>query len=93
MNETLEAAQAAIDRAEDQYGEAEDSFETIAHFWQNYLWELGFKNCLDPHDVANMMILMKVARNATGVYHQDNWADIAGYAAHGDRLQGQDGYK
>ena len=52
------------------YGDAEDSFQTIADMWS-----------------ANMMILMKVARNSSGVYKDDNWIDICGYAALGGEIQ------
>ena len=34
-----------------------------------------------------MMILMKVARNSSGVYKDDNWIDICGYAALGGEIQ------
>lgn len=33
-----------------------------------------------------MMILMKVARNASGVYKDDNYIDICGYAALGGEI-------
>lgn len=65
-----------------QYGKPENSFQRIAEFWSGYLG----KN-LSDYDVANMMILMKVARNAGGVYKDDNWIDICGYAAIGAELQ------
>lgn len=39
-------------------------------------------------DVANMMILLKIARGANGKPKEDNWIDIAGYAACGGELQG-----
>lgn len=65
------------------YGSPEDSFKVIANFWSSYL-----NTELTPHDVANMMILLKIARNAGGVYKDDNWIDICGYAAIGGELQG-----
>ena len=64
------------------YGSPEDSFQVIANFWSSYL-----NTDLTPHDVANMMILLKIARNAGGVYKDDNWIDICGYAAIGGELQ------
>lgn len=63
---------------------AEDNFDTISHFWSAYL---GFE--IAPQDVANMMVLLKVARNADGVYTEDNYADIAGYAECGARYEGE----
>ena len=41
---------------------------------------------LTPHDVAAMMILLKIARVAGGHGKSDNWIDIAGYAACGGEL-------
>ena len=42
-------------------------------------------------DVANMMILLKIARGANGKPKADTWIDIAGYAACGGELQGDRG--
>lgn len=64
------------------YGEAENSFSVIAQMWTAYLGR-----DLTSADVANMMILMKVARNSSGVYKDDNWIDICGYAALGGEIQ------
>ena len=61
---------------ENTYGSPGDSFEMIARFWSDYL------EChISARDVANMMILLKVARAATGKFKIDNYVDIAGYAA------------
>lgn len=67
---------------EGTYGKAEDSFKTIATLWSGYL-----DTNISAVDVANLMILMKVARNCTGVYKEDNWIDICGYAALGGEIQ------
>lgn len=64
------------------YGAAEDSFAVIAQLWTAYLGKE-----ITSADVANLMILMKVARNHSGVYKDDNWIDIAGYAALGGEIQ------
>ena len=64
------------------YGKAENSFAVIAQMWTAYLGK-----DLTSADVANMMILMKVARNSSGVYKDDNWIDICGYAALGGEIQ------
>lgn len=72
------------------YGEPEDNFKLIAEFWQSYI-----KTCVDPGadisisagDVANMMILFKVARAATALDQKaDTFIDIAGYAACGGEI-------
>lgn len=75
----LKQAMEAIDGSRDRdYGTPEDNFNRIAGFWAQYLgMELG------PWDVANMMILLKVARSMNDPTVQDNWVDIAGYAGCG----------
>ena len=65
---------------EKEYGAPEDSFEKIAAFWSVYLEEE-----LLPEDVANMMILLKIAREMGG-HKDDNMIDIAGYAACGNNI-------
>ena len=70
------AKKIAIGEGENTYGSPEDNLELIAHFWSDYLY------CeVTPIDVANMMILLNVARAVTGEFKTDNYIDIAGYAA------------
>ena len=61
----------------------------IASLWNAYLenagivvrYENGTGIALDPTDVANMMILLKIARTQSGGTHNDdNYIDAAGYA-------------
>lgn len=56
------------------YGNVTLSFERIARLWGGYL-----NREVSAHDVAHMMILMKVARAQNG-YHRDSYVDVAGYA-------------
>jgi hypothetical protein len=73
----LRAAEHTITKdRQDQYGDAENSFATIAKFWSTYL---GTR--LTEFDVSMMMVLMKVARARSNPNHTDNLVDIAGYAA------------
>lgn len=84
----LDAAEKCVcqDR-KDAYGNLEDNFEKIADLWTAYLVGLDDDEiCLTGCDVANMMILLKVARGAANPAHLDNWVDIAGYAACGGEL-------
>lgn len=82
--EMLETALSIVtkDRQND-YGTAESNFGTIAEFWSTYLRALNMGDELTPADVAAMMILMKVSRITTSPGKEDNWVDIAGYAACG----------
>lgn len=79
---------AAIVTQEEQYGKAEDNFETIRLLWSVYLRSAHPKlrqvmaiNGITPQDVAIMMSLLKIARIATGQPKADNFVDLAGYAA------------
>jgi hypothetical protein len=68
------------------YGSPELSFNRIADYWNVYLAHTGctVKN-IDAIDVANMMILLKMARE-TYAHKTDNYVDICGYAALADFL-------
>jgi len=72
------------------YGPPEDSFGLIAEFWNTYIARIEFP--IDAQDVAAMMILLKVARHATGGEMADNWVDMAGYAACASEL-GKEAHK
>jgi hypothetical protein len=85
--EILDKARRTVYDRPDTHGEPEDSFQTIAEMWCGYLRGQGVPDPnIRPHDVANMMVLLKVARNSEGHYHEDNYTDIAGYAENGARL-------
>ena len=87
--ESILAAACAIGTGERRgtYGEPEDSLQSIADFWQAYIQARSAKRqpgevlILGPQDVANMMILLKLARSLGPGAHRDNYVDIAGYAA------------
>lgn len=86
-NDILDKAKTIINgERQGTYGEAENSFSVIAQMWTAYLGR-----DLTSEDVANMMILLKVARNSSGVYKDDNWIDICGYAALGAEIQSKYG--
>lgn len=68
------------------YGPAEASFLTIANLWTDYLYAaVGTDGIVSAQDVAHMLILMKVARQANS-HKRDNLVDIAGYAALSQRI-------
>lgn len=77
-----EAKRCICQDRQNQYGEPEDSFFTIAQFWSTYLVGEGKLNhILSKEDVALMMVLLKVARTNGHKHHVDNYVDMAGYAA------------
>jgi hypothetical protein len=69
-----------------QYGTPEDNFGRIAAMWGVYL---GVD--VRAHDVANMMILLKVVRSQNMPAKSDTWVDVAGYAACGCEVATQNG--
>ena len=58
-----------------QHGEPKVAHTRIAAFWSAYL-----DHPITAHDVAIMMILVKVARTKNGTINLDNYVDVAGYA-------------
>lgn len=82
----LKAADKCVNgNREQDYGTPESNFKTIAQMWNAYLHALN-KPDLEPHDVAAMMSMLKIARIASGHSKDDNWIDLAGYAACGAEL-------
>lgn len=60
------------------YGDPRPNFEATAQMWSAYK-RVEFS----AHDVAAMMILLKVARLSESPHKRDNWTDAAGYAGLG----------
>lgn len=77
-----QATDAVCTDREGQYGSPEDNFRRIADLWTAYWGGYPF----EPKDVAMMMSLLKIARTATGKHKDDNYIDLAGYAACGAEL-------
>lgn len=89
--EILEAAKRCVvgDREQD-YGSPENSFGTIADLWNAYLANaanLESWKGVTAKDVAAMLALLKIARIASGHAKEDNWVDLAGYAACGGEIE------
>jgi hypothetical protein len=70
------------DRAH-QHGDARSLHARIATLWSAHLGR-----SITPHDVALMMLLLKVARTAGGTFNPDNYVDAAGYAGIAAELAG-----
>ena len=75
-NVLLEAHEVINGQRQDQYGNPEDSFATIAKMWSAWLGKEIF-----PYDAAMLMALLKVARAKHGAGHRDNHVDGCGYLA------------
>lgn len=83
-----QAAKITNGERQEHYGTPEDNFATIAALWNVYIRardSITTKNYL-AHDVAAMMILLKIARIASDPKHLDSWIDIAGYASCGGEI-------
>ncbi len=82
MSNLLEDAQALVEgqRAQD-YGDIQANFTRIAGLWSAYLGV-----CITAHDVAYMMVLLKVSRLRQNTRHKDGLIDIVGYSLCADRL-------
>lgn len=63
-----------------EYGSPTQDFDRTASLWTTYL---DGRSKIDAHDVAVMMILLKVSRLTWSPVKEDSWIDIAGYAACG----------
>ena len=92
--EILEAAAKCVcgDREQD-YGSPENNFSTIAKMWEVYLVKkscsMNADLCILPEDVDAMLALLKIARIASGRAKDDNWVDLAGYAACGGEIESE----
>jgi len=77
----LSDASVAIDDRDDAYGNPRENHACIATLWTAFLRRRGVvvHEVLHSRDVAMMMVLVKVARDA---HHpkRDNLVDLAGYA-------------
>lgn len=83
-DEILEAARACVcgERVRD-YGTPEDCFGLIGQLWTAYTGIL-----FTAKDVAMMMVLLKAARIRFGD-KEDNFIDLAGYAACAGEIAGE----
>ena len=84
-----EAEKCVCGNREQDYGSPENNFRTIATFWAAYLntkHDSDVNITIDPEDVAVMLALLKIARIASGRMKDDNWIDLAGYAACGGEI-------
>ena len=73
------------DRNED-YGDPYEDFGMTADLWHEYLNRIIKRKgglVVEPHDVAVMMVLLKVSRLSWTPAKRDHWVDIAGYVGCG----------
>ena len=63
-------------KREQEYGNKKTNHDNIAELWSAYL---GTK--LSAHDVAILMLLLKIARTKSGNPTEDTYIDMVGYSA------------
>jgi len=68
------------------YGDAVTDFSVTAEYWNTYLQSLGMSVFINAKDVALMMTLLKVRREATHP-KRDNLVDAAGYVALAQKIE------
>jgi hypothetical protein len=73
------------------HGDKLVNHRNIADLWNGYLGDRLGGTIIDPHDVAVMMILLKVARTKHGALNRDDYVDIAGYAGVACEIMMRDG--
>ena len=83
-NILLEAAAIVRGNRNTVHGDKERSFTLIGQLWSAYLngrVKLSRGAAISAIDVAQMMVLMKIARSIQGQAIRDHYVDAAGYAA------------
>jgi len=78
-----QAERCVVGDREQDYGSPEGNFQRIAGLWNAYWDTSAFK----ATDVAAMLALLKIARIRSGHAKEDNWIDLAGYAACGGEIE------
>jgi hypothetical protein len=74
-----------------KHGDPFNSFQMIGELWTVYLTHIGNARVdptILPHDVAEMMSMVKVARTVYGE-DEDNYVDQLGYTALAAMLRGK----
>lgn len=86
---TEEALRTINGERQDAYGAPEDTFKKIADLWTAYLFSNDpIDMRITPPMVADMMCLLKIAREKGGKGKRDNMVDLIGYAALGAEMRG-----
>jgi poly(3-hydroxyalkanoate) synthetase len=86
VKKILKTAKKTVTRKRrDSHGQPENSFEMIADLWSVYIRHVHKQNefaRLTNFDVAQMMVLLKIARARYGnTAEPDHYVDQAGYSA------------
>lgn len=83
-----EASDLVKGQRQKDYGDKKKNFSDIAAIWSVILGKT-----IDPVQVAQCMVAMKLARLIKTPSHRDSWVDIAGYVACAEDLFDEDEWK
>jgi hypothetical protein len=85
------AMQCVTTDREASYGTPENNFSIAANLWNPYISSLRERgiNEIRPHDVGILLGLLKISRIASGQVKEDNYIDLAGYAACAGEIAGE----
>ena len=75
-------------KREHEYGNKKENHENIANLWSAYL-----DHNVSAHDVAILMLLLKIARAKIGNPSADTYIDMVGYSAIAGELSNEDSKK
>jgi len=85
-DEILEKAAEYVSASRDEiYGDPAVNHQRIADLWSAIL-DIN----IEPEEVVLCMIAVKMSRLCVSSDHKDSWVDIAGYAALGGEITGED---
>ena len=71
-----EATKLSSEQRQKDYGDKVNNHKNIARLWSAYL---NIK--IEAHDVAVMMVLLKIARTKLGAVSKDTYIDMSAYGA------------
>ena len=89
IKENLKTALKLLEgKREHEYGNKKENHENIANLWSAYL-----DHNVSAHDVAILMLLLKIARAKFGNPSDDTYIDMVGYSAIAGELSNEDSKK
>jgi hypothetical protein len=71
-----EATKLSSEQRQKDYGDKVNNHKNIARLWSAYL-----DTKIEAHDVAVMMVLLKIARTKLGAVSKDTYIDMSAYGA------------
>ena len=70
------------------YGDKTENHKNIAKLWTAYL-----DVPLEAHDVAILMVLLKIARTKVGVVSEDTYIDMSAYSSIAGEIKFKENYE